>query len=110
MVFSRSFEIDGLNNSESVLLAQSPQGGGVGQLREVKGIKLAVIPRSKKNGDASVIAAAVVGEDASIGVEKHQAIAKVKAGSSRFSVLLWEGPEDRVADVPRREDLGPGRP
>ena len=98
VVFSRSFEIDGLNNSESVLLAQSPQGGGVGQVREVKGVKLAVIPRSKKNGDASVIAAAVVGDDAMIGVEKHRAIAQVKAGSSRFAVLLWEGTEERLND------------
>ncbi len=96
VVFSRSFEIRGLKNTESILLAQSPQGGGVGQVREVKGVKIAIVPRSKRKGDATVIAATVLGEDNSIGVNSHRIIAKVKAGTSKFTILLWEGPEKEL--------------
>jgi hypothetical protein len=96
VVFSRSFEIRGLKNTESILLAQSPQGGGVGQVREVKGVKIAIVPRSKRKGDATVIAATVLGEDNSIGVDAHRTIAKVKAGNSQFTILIWEGPEKEL--------------
>jgi hypothetical protein len=96
VVFSRSFEIRGFKNTESILLAQSPQGGGVGQVREVKGVKIAIVPRSKRKGDATVIAATVLGEDNSIGVDAHRIIAKVKAGTSKFTILLWEGPEKEL--------------
>ncbi len=94
VVFSRSMRIRGLKSDEQALLAQSPQGGGVGKVREVNGVSLAVVPRARKGGaETTVIAAAVVGEGAEVGVEGHRAVAKVKAGDGQFTVLLWEGPE-----------------
>ncbi len=94
VVFSRSIVIRGLKSDEQVLLAQSPQGGGVGKTREVGGVKMAVVPRARKgDANATVIAAVVLGKGAEVGVDAHRAVAKVQAGHARFSVLLWEGLE-----------------
>ena len=101
VVFSRTFEVSKLKSEESILLAQSPQGGGTGKVQEVEGIRIAVVPRSKKQGAATIIAAIALGNGSSIDVNAHTAIAKVGSGNSKFTILLWEGPQEELDSFAR---------
>ena len=93
IVFARHFIISGLKEPESVLLAQSPQGGGVGELRKVNGVTVGVVPRSRKKGESSIIATVCRGSGIEASIDKHRCTAKIKAGDSRFTSLTWEGPQ-----------------
>ena len=96
VVFARHFNVSGLQGPESVLLAQSPKGGGVGELLDIEGVTLAVLPRFKSNGKATVIAAFVSGSGAQADFNTHRLVAKLEAGNSRFTASVWEGSESEL--------------